>query len=149
MEVGSRGVGWRSLIGGGRAEILVDHDGRLRRRIASGDIGRRLVRLRGSVAVTVSISADVDRVSINASGMAAGIAVTRPAIGAEAGDQAAITVGGHRAGAGRKCGGASGDSWRGHGAPRTAAGRSMPQARKNDVAKATDRPVLGGERSNG
>src|ERR1022692_4353198 len=32
MEVGSRGVGWRSLIGGGRAEILVDHDGRLRRR---------------------------------------------------------------------------------------------------------------------
>src|ERR1039458_2748061 len=102
MEVGSRGVGWRSLIGGGRAEILVDHDWRLRRRIASGDIGRRLGRLRGSVAGTV-----------------------------------------------RKCGGASGDSWRGHVAPRIAAGRSMPQARKNDVAKATDRPVLGGERSNG
>src|ERR1017187_9532156 len=123
MEVGSRGVGWRSLIGGGRAEILVDHDGRLRRRIASGDIGRRLVRLRGSVAVTVSIPADETRKRKNPWGGAAAIAVARAAIGAEAGDQAAITVGGHRAGAGRKCGGASGDSWRGHVAPRIAAGR--------------------------
>src|ERR1017187_3103014 len=149
MEVRTCGVGRRFLAGLCRAEILVDHDGRLRRRIDPGDVGRWLVRLRGSVAVTVTISADVDRVSINARGVAAAITMARAAVGAEAGDQAAITVGRHHARAGRKCGGTLGDSWKGHVSPRIAAGRSVPQAGKSDVAKATDRPVLGGERSNG